>query len=197
MKKTVLLLILLSIVLVSGCTQTGQITSKDDTINCSKCPVQTETKTAIITKYQCYDGTVRDKLNDCPSIPSSITETQTTEIDLSATINSASDEKRYIHNPVLTLTNAGKSTISDIVIDVELYRSGKLIASEANVLYLSGSNSIRSIPSGESTKGYLNLMIYEGNANDFTSGTYLLRVIVRKGTSANPIVIAEKTVEVT
>ena len=32
-------------------------------LDCSTCPKQIETKT--ITKYQCYDGTMKDKLSDC------------------------------------------------------------------------------------------------------------------------------------
>jgi hypothetical protein len=132
-----------------------------------------------------------------PTLPAP-TQTQTTKIDLSATITSASIGSQYIVEPILILTNAGSSAVSNIVIDVELYRGGKLIVSQAGVLYVSGtSNFIESVPAGESTKGWLNLHIYKDNTNDFTPGTYLLRVIIRKGASAVPIATAEKTVEVT
>jgi len=170
-------------------------------LDCSDCPVKTES-TVSVTKYQCYDGTIQSKLNDCPSI--SYVESSTTpiiedtvaNIDLSVTINSASSTSSYIYEPVITLTNAGNSAVSNLVIDVEAYRDGKLIASEVGVTYISGSTYITSVPAGESVKGFLNLMIYNGSNNDFTSGTYLLKVIIRKGASATPIATAEKTVEI-
>lgn len=120
-------------------------------------------------------------------------------ISLSAIINSASDKGSLISDPILTLTNLGNSTVSvsDIVIDIELYRGEKLITSETDVSYMSGSNSIEIIPVGESTKGSLRLWIYSGNTNDFVSGTYLLKVIIRNGANPKPIATAEKAVEIT
>lgn len=173
----------------------NQEQSKKTTSTVPAINVQTDQEQTEAVNYRCVDGSMKDNLEDCPPIPN-VTQPQPDIIDIRATINSASDERRYIHNPTLTLTNAGASTVDNMVFDVEIYLGGKLITSETNVLYLSGGSSIESIPAGESTKGYLNLMIYERNTNGFTRGTYLLRVIVRKGTYANPIAVAEKTIEI-
>lgn len=89
MKKIIITLSIILISLVTGCqTQCPETTcpeidyskcpqQKCPDLDCSTCQKQIETKT--ITKYQCYDGTVKDKLNDCP------TTKQNSEADIKVT----------------------------------------------------------------------------------------------------------------
>ncbi len=189
MKYLILGVFLISIIALAGCSQT-------------------------VVKYQCADGSFVDSANLCPR---SDTQTNCPELDCSAygvevqsentnteiksvsepnlliTINSASDTTRYLHNPTITIANEG-GAVNNLVYDVELYKSSKLIASDTDILYKSGSTSIRSIDTGDSVKGYLNIMIYSGNTDGFTTGTHTLKIIVRKGASAKPIATAEKEV---
>jgi hypothetical protein len=168
----------------SQCPQT-----KCPDLDCSLCSLQIKE----VTKYQCSDGTIKDKISDCSSVAVETEVNNKNEPDLSITINSASTTTRYLHQPTITISNEG-GAVDKLVYDVELYKSSKLIVTDTDVLYKSGSTSIRSIDSGDSVKGYLNVMIYSGNTEGFTTGTHTLKVIVRRGASATPLATAEKQV---
>lgn len=77
------MLLLIIIIFVLGCTPQQKCPDLDYSkcpqqkcpdFDCNICPKQTETIT--ITKYQCYDGAVTDKLGDCQK-----TETQEAQED--------------------------------------------------------------------------------------------------------------------
>ncbi len=61
-------------VLVSGCSQENECPTCEEP-NCPKCSTKTETK--IVIWYQCYDGTLKEELSDCPKIE--VSQTSTTE----------------------------------------------------------------------------------------------------------------------
>ena len=163
----------------SKCPQT-----KCPDLDCSLCPVQTKE----ITRYQCQDGTVKEKLSECVSVNVEIETLEQNEPDLSITINNPSESTYKLHNPTVTSSNQG-GTITNLVMDVELYKNSELIRANTGVAYLSGSTRINSIEEKDSVKGYLNVHEY-----DLTKGTYTLRVIARKGASATPLATAEKQV---
>ena len=96
MRTVILGILLLSILVLAGCSsQTivkyqcadGSFVDSADAcpsvecqtncpkLDCSSCPVKTETKTVekIVTKYQCYDGSVKDNLNDCTTMEQRLT----------------------------------------------------------------------------------------------------------------------------
>lgn len=96
MKYLILGVLLISIMVLAGCSQTvvkyqcgdgsfvdsaGLCSSKTSSetncprLDCVNCPVKTEYKEKIVekpiqvVKYQCADETIKDKLSDCPQIP--------------------------------------------------------------------------------------------------------------------------------
>ncbi|MBR9676871.1 hypothetical protein GOV04_01925 [Candidatus Woesearchaeota archaeon] len=189
--------------LFSGCIPTtvkyqcqdGSFVDSSELCSQLSYPELTETKTIekIVTKYQCANGIIVESISECPSTSIETQVSTNTNPDLLITINSASDTSRYLHNPTITVANEG-SSVSDLVFDIELYKNSNLVAVDTDVIYESGSNYITSVPSNDAVKGYLNVMIYNGNTEGFTSGMYTLKIIVRKGISAKPLATAEKQV---
>lgn len=187
---------------VSNCPECSKVELAEKIIDCPKldcstCPKIQEIGETII-KYQCIDGTIADKISDCSTInlisdESNHLENTVEEPDLLVTINSPSSSSKYLHNPIITISNEGGS-VTNLVFDVELYRGTKLVASESNVYYMAGGSSIVSINANDSVKGYLNIMIYNGNSADFTPGNYVLKLIVRRGASAKSLATVEKEV---
>ncbi|MBU0471515.1 MAG: hypothetical protein KKF65_02750 [Nanoarchaeota archaeon] len=175
---------------VDSCPKSNTQTNCPE-LDCSACGVDVPAKEII--KYQCADGTIKEKVSDCSTVSIETQTQNTVEPDLLITINSASDTTQYLHNPTITITNEG-SAVDNLVYDVELYKSSRLVASDTDIIYKSGRISIRSIDAGDSVKGYLNVMIYSGNTAGFTTGTHTFKVIVRRGASAKPIATAEKEV---
>ncbi|MDD4877602.1 MAG: hypothetical protein PHO02_01040 [Candidatus Nanoarchaeia archaeon] len=91
MKKICLLLTILSILLLTGCSETivkyqcvdgsfvdniaecGTVTcpaTECPKLDCEACPAKVETRTVTntITKYQCYDDSIKDNKEDCSSL---------------------------------------------------------------------------------------------------------------------------------
>ena len=115
MKKTVLIIFVLSLFLMSACSTNTVIKyqctdgsyvdnvaecpsrscpecncpeldysncpqQKCPDLDCSECPKQIETKT--ITKYQCYEGSITDRSNDCPKTEMQNVQDDCPELDM-------------------------------------------------------------------------------------------------------------------
>jgi len=104
MKYLIFGMLLISIMVLSGCSQTvvkyqcadgsfvdsanscSSVSCKTDCpqLDCASCPVKTETKTVekIVTKYQCYDGTTKTSISDCKDPESYLEEIKKTTFNL-------------------------------------------------------------------------------------------------------------------
>ena len=120
-------------------------------------------------------------------------EKQTAPVSLSLAIVTATDTARYIHNPVITVSNEGDNDVTNLVIEAELTKGGTVIESDSDALFMAGGSSIKSVPAGKTVKGYLNIMWYGGSVTD---GTYTLKVTARRGADATPLSSDSATVTV-
>ena len=105
MKNIIFGMLLLSILVLAGCSsQTvvkyqcadGSFVDSADScsavecqtncpaLDCSNCPVKTETKTVEkeVVKYQCYDGSTKTKLSDCSNPEKYLEEVKKTTFDI-------------------------------------------------------------------------------------------------------------------
>jgi len=120
-------------------------------------------------------------------------EIQTAPVSLNLAITIASDTTRYIHNPVITISNEGNADVTNLVIEAELSKNGAIVESDSDALFLAGSDSIKSVPAGKTVKGYLNIMWYGDNIPD---GIYTLKVSARRGADATPLSSDSATVTI-
>lgn len=138
MKYLILGILLISIVALSGCSQTivkyqcadgsfmdsanscSAVSCKTDCpqLDCASCPVKTETKTVekIVTKYQCYDSSVKTSLSDCKNPEEYLEEVKKTTLN----VDDVREEVIKIANQKAELEEVNKVTITGNIVEVEI-----------------------------------------------------------------------------
>ena len=90
-------------------------------LDCSSCPVKTETKTVEkeIIKYQCYDGTTKTKLSDCSDPEEYLEEIKKTTFD----IDDARTKTSEFVDDDYSIKELTKFTLSGNTLNVEFSHS--------------------------------------------------------------------------
>lgn len=194
MKKINILLAILSILLLTGCTQSivkyqcidnsfadspaGCTASSCSTtecpkLNCTTCPIKIEYREKIVEKpievikYQCIDGTIKEKSSDC----SEILETDITEIGANEYVEIVSFTGKGNQNTESFNINSNKAKITARTWGVTGSGSYSSISLESETQrYLSGASLSISTRSHEEGLG-------ETIVRDLDKGAYYISVI--------------------